>query len=54
MVGRRLHADISNVDSVVLGRTQAGSNAGRDRVVNEKPQEAALIGISRSRTLSAA
>ena len=54
VVGRRLHAEVSNVDSIVLGRTQAGCNAGRDGVVNEKPQDAALIGISRSRTLSAA
>jgi hypothetical protein len=42
------------VDGIVPGGAQTGSNARRDRVVHEELQEAALIGISRSRTLSAA
>ena len=49
-----LHADVADMDCIVSCPTQTGSNARRDRVVNEEPQEAALIGISRSRTLSAA
>jgi hypothetical protein len=42
------------VNSVVPGGAQAGSNARRDRVVHAELQEAARIGISLSRTLSAA
>ena len=42
------------MDGIVSDGAQTGGNAGRDRVVYNEPQEAALIGISRSRTLSAA
>jgi len=49
-----LHAKVAYVDGIVLSRAQTGSNARRDCVIYEEPQEAALIGISRSRTLSAA
>jgi hypothetical protein len=42
------------MDCIVPDRTQTGSNERRDGVVDEELQEATLIGISRSRTLSAA
>ena len=54
MVGGGLDAEVSHVNGIVPGDAQTGSNAWRDRVVHEELQEAALIGISRSRTLSAA
>ena len=54
LVGSGLHATISQVDGIVSYGAQTGGNARRDRVVHEELQEAALIGISRSRTLSAA
>ena len=54
LVGSRLHTKVAQVDGIVSGSAQSGRNAGRDGVVHKEPQEATLIGISRSRTLSAA
>jgi hypothetical protein len=42
------------MDRIVSESAQAIGNSRRDRVVDEKPQDAALMGNSRSRTLSAA
>ena len=53
LVVSRLKVVISDVGSVVPGRAKAVSDGWRQRVVDEKSQDADRRGSSRSRTASA-